>query len=197
MPGRGQRKCHHCDQLYTPDHRNRFHQKYCSAPDCKKASKTASQQRWRRTPKGRRYFKTKRQVERVAQWRLKNPGYWKTHTRKPRKRSVALQDLLILQAITRQGVDPKSTGLLSPRALQYLLFAQHEALDGLILKLTGHDPMGTLQDHIASYRQTLILRARHVRLRGSCDAGLQTSSTAPVPSPSADAVQLDRSAPGA
>ena len=82
MPRRGQRKCPHCGQLYVPDHRNRYHQVYCSKPDCRQASKRASRRRWRNSSKGRDYFKGPTQVERVRQWRLEHPCYWRNHIRK-------------------------------------------------------------------------------------------------------------------
>lgn len=196
MPRAGQRKCRHCNKLYTPDHRNRFHQNFCSDPACKKASKTESQRRWRRSPKGRDYFKGQTQAQRVKQWRLKKPGYWKTHTRKPRKPSVALQDLSISQTISNQGVDANGTGMSSLGALQALLFAQDDVLNGLILKLIGPVPDGTLQDHIDFYRHALILSARQVRGQGTHHADHQTPALAPTATPTADSVQLDRSAPG-
>jgi hypothetical protein len=42
--GRGdRRKCTCCCKLFRPDPRNRRHQRYCSAPVCRAASKAASQ----------------------------------------------------------------------------------------------------------------------------------------------------------
>ena len=43
-------KCLHCKMLFVPDYRNRGRQKYCSAPECQKASKRARQQRWLSKP---------------------------------------------------------------------------------------------------------------------------------------------------
>ena len=54
---RRRRKCRQCSQLYEPDSRNRRHQKHCSQPACRKASKVASQKRWLVSPKGCDYFK--------------------------------------------------------------------------------------------------------------------------------------------
>ena len=39
-------KCLNCHKLFRPDPRNRRHQKYCSQPECRAASKVASQQHW-------------------------------------------------------------------------------------------------------------------------------------------------------
>jgi len=46
MTQRRRRKCLNCGQLFRPDPRNLRHQRYCSAPVCRKASKAASQARW-------------------------------------------------------------------------------------------------------------------------------------------------------
>ena len=40
------RKCKCCLKLFRPDPCNRRHQRYCSAPRCRQASKAASQTRW-------------------------------------------------------------------------------------------------------------------------------------------------------
>jgi hypothetical protein len=50
------RKCKCCLKLFRPDPRNRRHQCYCSAPDCRAARKTASQARWRAKPENQSYF---------------------------------------------------------------------------------------------------------------------------------------------
>jgi len=44
------RKCLCCGSLFRPDPRNRRHQRYCSQPACRKASKAASQRRWLSKP---------------------------------------------------------------------------------------------------------------------------------------------------
>ena len=46
MTTRRRRKCWHCGQLFRPDPRNLRHQRYCSAKECRRASKAASQRRW-------------------------------------------------------------------------------------------------------------------------------------------------------
>jgi hypothetical protein len=50
------RKCKCCLKLFRPDPRNRRHQRYCSAPACKAASKAASQARWLAAPENQTYF---------------------------------------------------------------------------------------------------------------------------------------------
>ena len=43
MAGADRRKCKCCLKLFRPDPRNRHHQRYCSVPACRAASKAASQ----------------------------------------------------------------------------------------------------------------------------------------------------------
>jgi hypothetical protein len=50
MAGGDRRKCKCCLKLFRPDPRNRHHQRYCSVPACRAASKAASQARWLAAP---------------------------------------------------------------------------------------------------------------------------------------------------
>jgi len=52
------RKCKCCRELFRPDPRNRRHQRYCSAPRCRRASKAASQARWLSKPGNEAYSAT-------------------------------------------------------------------------------------------------------------------------------------------
>jgi hypothetical protein len=63
--------------FYDSDHRNVTRQRFCSKPECRQASKVDAQQRWRQKPDNLDYFKGKAHVERVRQWRLAQPGYWR------------------------------------------------------------------------------------------------------------------------
>jgi hypothetical protein len=81
------KKCKYCRTLFIPDPRNANRQGYCSLPECRKASKRASQRRWLRKPENRDHFRGHVNVLRVQQWREKHPGYWK-------KSKDALQDSL-------------------------------------------------------------------------------------------------------
>jgi len=51
------RTCCHCRQPFHPDFRNRDKQRYCSAPECRKASKRAAHQRWLNKPQNRTYHR--------------------------------------------------------------------------------------------------------------------------------------------
>jgi hypothetical protein len=59
------RTCLHCRELFRPDPRNLRHQRYCSKPQCRKASKAASQRRWLAKAQNRDYFRGAANVERV------------------------------------------------------------------------------------------------------------------------------------
>ena len=65
MSTRTRRKCRHCGQLFRPDPRNVRHQRYCSAPACRRASKAASQRRWLAKAANRDYFRGPEHVARV------------------------------------------------------------------------------------------------------------------------------------
>lgn len=124
-----QRKCRHCGDLYQPDHRNRWHQRYCSQPACRAASKAASQKRWLASPRGRGYFRGDVHRRRVKQWRKAHPGYWRNRRKTPR----ALQDHCPRQA----PAPPQDKAHLDERALQDVILTQSLMLTGLIVQLTG------------------------------------------------------------
>jgi hypothetical protein len=67
--------CLHCGAAFTPDPRNARRQKYCPAPDCKAASKYASQAKWLAAPANQDYHRSAEAVARVKAWRQANPGY--------------------------------------------------------------------------------------------------------------------------
>ena len=133
------RKCFHCKTKFQPDHRNRDRQRYCSEPDCQKASKAASQKRWLKKPENRDHFKNEVHVRRVQEWRKRNPGYW--------RKQGALQDSLNGQHAENKEENSSKTSpeLQNPLALQDSLSSQTPLIIGLLSNLTGH----TLQDDIA------------------------------------------------
>src|SRR5450755_2277250 len=95
MAGGDRRKCKCCLKLFRPDPRNRHHQRYCSVPACRAASKAASQARWLVKPENQGYFRGPVNVARVQAWRSRHPGYW----RKGRRVGTALQDVSMAQPI--------------------------------------------------------------------------------------------------
>jgi hypothetical protein len=52
MAREDRRKCKCCLKLFRPDPRNRWRQRYCSAPRCRAVSKSASQARWQDRARG-------------------------------------------------------------------------------------------------------------------------------------------------
>jgi len=142
----GLRKCRHCESWFHPRGRNAWHQHYCLKPDCRLASKRASQQKWCRKNPG--YFRGDPYVKKVQSWRRKHPGYWRSKGRAELCAPPdALQDLLLLQGFDPQGVTAFRNCLFLEisRPLQDLLTAQQHALVGLAAMIT-REP---LQDTIA------------------------------------------------
>jgi hypothetical protein len=135
------RKCKNCPVFFPPDPRNAWHQEYCSKPECRKASKAASQKKWLMKEENRDHFRGPVNVQRVQEWRSTHPGYWRP---KLSEELEPLQDLLIEKAEENPPVETPKTS--SPNLpLQDLLNAQAVVLIGLIAHLTGT----ALQDDIA------------------------------------------------
>ncbi len=120
-----------------PDHRNREKQQYCHREPCRKASKAASQKKWLSKPENEDYFRGPDNVERVQEWRSKNPGYSKRT-----KSSTALQDDLTTQGIENIADNDQ----IDVQPLQDFLMAQPPVIIGLLSNLTG----SVLQDDIAN-----------------------------------------------
>jgi hypothetical protein len=125
--------------FFDPNPRSAGRQRYCSLPECRQASKAASQLKWRHKPVNRDYFKGPTHVERVRQWRQAHPGYWR---RQPSGAPDALQDSLKPKAISNQSLGRD----LRRDALQDSLFTQPAVFVGFIAQLTGL----ALQDDIAA-----------------------------------------------
>ena len=138
MPGIKRKRCRHCNTLFIPDHRNRDRQNYCRLPECRDASKNASQKKWLAKPENQDYFQGPENVKRVQRWRKNTPGYWK---RKPKTTPEPLQDPLNGQHHDKTD----NNCLLADRALQDLLNIEPSVLIGIIAQLTGY----ALQDDIA------------------------------------------------
>lgn len=139
------RKCLHCNELYFPDYRNLRHQRYCSKPQCRAASKKASQQKYLASDKGCGYFTGEINVKRVQDWRKSHPQYW---NRQPKKTSEALQD----DCSSQRTINQSDMGKLKNNALQDICSSQLPFLLGLISTLTGT----ALQDDIAEISRRFI-----------------------------------------
>lgn len=147
----GRLKCLFCGSMFGADPRNARHQKYCSAVDCRKASKAASRRAWLAKPENQDYFRGPENVLRVQAWRADHPGYWRRSagqgTVAP-AHAPALQDLCLPQAIESIGDSPI---VLQP-ALQDLIRDQPAVLIGFIAHFTG----SALQDDIARSARRLV-----------------------------------------
>lgn len=139
MPSRTRYKCLHCRELHICDWRNRNRQHYCAKPECRKASKAASQQRWLAKEENKNYFQGSDNVERVQRWRADHPGYWR---KKTPEQQDALQEICMEQSPGDEQLAPQN----SAPALQEICFAQPALIVGLISVLTGH----ALQEDIAA-----------------------------------------------
>jgi hypothetical protein len=144
----GQRKCHHCKQFFVADARQRGRQRYCAAPQCRRASRAASQERWLGRPENRDYFSGPENVARVQAWRAENPGYG----RRAGKRRPALQEMMNAQVAPAQGPTDQDEAV----ALQETWRAQPPLLVGLIAHLTGT----ALQEDMAPVMRRLITRGQ-------------------------------------
>ena len=183
MIRRRRRKCRHCGQLFRPDPRNVRHQRYCSAPVCRRASKAASQRRWLAKAANRDYFRGPEHVARVRAWRATHPGYARKGLSRPR----ALQEHSSTQPIDIH----EQSDVLSAPPLQDASRAQTLVLTGLIAHLTG----AALQEDIAFASLRLQQLALDI-VAGDPD-GRETIALPAASAPHPRPVQLARSPPGA
>ena len=76
------RLCRCCRCPFVPQPHNAYHQRYCTAPLCRRASKRASHRKWLRKNPG--HHAGPENVNRVHAWRLTHPGYWQHLVRRQR-----------------------------------------------------------------------------------------------------------------
>jgi hypothetical protein len=178
-------KCRNCGELFVPDARNRGRQKYCFKPECRKASKAASQRQWLNKPENQDYFRCPDNVRRVQQWRKDNPGY---RQRQKRNRTLVLQDSLNVQHV-------ENTENNYQNALQDVLIMQPSVLIGLIANFTGI----ALQDDMVETLLRLRQLGRDILNRSPDKGGkydCQNPDFTKAGAQSAQELQLDRSPPG-
>jgi hypothetical protein len=145
----GERKCLCCGKFFMPDARNRRRQRYCRERACRKASKRASQRRWRGRPENAEYFTGPENAARVRAWQAAHPGYWKVRRKRGRR---VLQDLLIGQVTDRQREAVQDRAAV----LQDHWQRQAPVVIGLIAHLAGT----VLQEDIASMTGRLIAKGQ-------------------------------------
>jgi len=147
-------RCLCCKLVFDADPRNARHQKYCSAPLCRLASKSASQRLWLAKPENLNYHSGVQAVARVREWQNAHPEY---RQRQQAKRATALQDHCDTQVLelTQElaivvnhddiAVEPVLPALQDFIATQPLVF----------IGLIAHFFNITLQDDIANTARTL------------------------------------------
>jgi hypothetical protein len=92
------RRCLYCQRLFHCHPRTRAQQRYCSEPNCRAASKKASQQRWLGKPENQDYFCGLQHVNRVQAWREAHPEYGRG--------SLLRKGRPLQEMIKRQRLDP-------------------------------------------------------------------------------------------
>lgn len=158
-------KCLCCMKLFRVDPRNARHQKYCSEPSCRKASKAASRCAWLAKPENQDYFRGLENVVRVQAWRAVHPEYWRRPAGQRAEKPIALQDLCQTQTVEITG-DSQNV---SETALQDLFLDQPAVLVGFIAQFTG----SALQDDIVRSTRRLVELGQDI-LAGRIGGGHQT-----------------------
>jgi hypothetical protein len=147
-----QRKCRCCKVFFIPDRHNPKRQFYCAKPDCRRASKAASQRRWLQKPANRNYFRDAQNVRRVQEWRKANPDYAKRAGSRFRQ----------AQPAENKPLNPGTTSCNATErnlpALQDFVLTDHPAFVGLISMVTGR----TLQEDIAAVGRNLLLHGENI-----------------------------------
>ena len=169
-------KCLHCNEKHLCDPRNRGRQHYCAKPECRKASKAASQRRWVGKAGERKLLPWSGKCERVRQWRMAHPGYW-------RKKRSGGRDALQETCLEQDAGGKQVTNARLPDALQDACLAQPALLVGLISVMTGH----ALQEDIAASARLFFNRGEDIlrMVRGSPEIPSHENQTHSVPAAAA------------
>lgn len=186
------RLCLSCKEAFDADRRNARHQKYCSAPACRKASKAASQRVWIAKPENQNYHSGLEAVTRVRAWQDDHPEY---RERQKAKRAAALQDHCNVQVLElkQESATAPTLAEASAPALQDFIHTQPHVFIGFI----AHFFNLTLQDDISSTARILQKLGEDIANGRLPDECVKTGDLFRAHAPGAGAVQLDRSAPGA
>ena len=179
MAKSGQRKCLCCQLFFEVDPRIGQRQRYCSEPDCQRASKTASQAAWLSKPHNQDYFRDPVHVARVQAWRTQHPGYSRAKRRTP----PALEDSLITQVhdcIEESSNRGDAAETRQTPALQDLITAPLPVLAGLIAHLFQVSSKTTCTESVhARNRRFSSSISPRVRLPRSTGASTPPSPWAP------------------
>jgi hypothetical protein len=182
--------------LFVPNLRNWWHQKYCTKSECRHASKAESQRRWLSKPENRDVFRGSANVERVRQWRAKNPGYWK----RPAKAPGTLQELVPAPVPAQSPENKEVAEKTSSPPLQDFVTSQ----DPLLLGLISHLIDSPLQEVVEQTARRLLQKGQDIlnmkfgmQMKGNTYADKETSALPGAVAKSSSAVQLGGSAAGA
>ena len=168
--------CLHCREKHVCDPRNHGRQCYCGKPECRRASKAASQRRWVGKPENENYFRGAENIERVRQWRKEHPGYW-------RRKKAGKQDALQDRCAGQEAGSKEVVGSRVPDALQDLCRGQPALLVGIISVMTGHG----LQEDIAASARSFLTRGEDIlrMVRRGPQTPRDENQTRPVPAEAA------------
>jgi hypothetical protein len=193
------RLCLCCNDPFEADARNAHHQKYCTKPTCRKASKAASQGAWIAKPENVTYHSGAVAVARVRDWQKTHPEYRERQKGKRAGREIALQDIIIPQtadSMTEMPVLPEEIKMSDspvPPALQDFISLQPSVFVGLI----AHFFNITLQDDIASTTRSLQKLGEDIANGRKSDEIFKAGNLYQSRAAGAGAVQLGGSAAGA
>ena len=147
-------QCLCCKEPFKAGARNIRHQEYCDKPDCRKASKAASQRLWQSKLENKNYHCGAVAVARVSAWQKAHPEF--RERQKARRRSALQDDCLVqvpesTQELLILPIQEERSVLPVPAALQDFIIAQPFVFVGLI----AHFFNITLQDDIANTTRSL------------------------------------------
>lgn len=185
-------RCLCCRESFVADRRNQHHQKFCSKPACRQASKRSSQRAWLTQPQNQDYFRGPAHSERVRAWRQNHPRYWQKRRKKP---VGALQDVCPAQVAEPQPLEPPDSQDLFRRTLQDVCRVQTPLLVGLISQMIDsplqEDIVGFVRRVVAKGQDLLDMPSRSSLNTKTYDSK-ETPSSGSLPA-SARSLQLDRS----
>lgn len=121
-------KCRNCGKLFRPNKYNQYHQHYCQDSPCHKASKIASDKKYRRKVAKSLAYRQK-ESERVQAWQKKHPNYYKSRSKKSSKK---ISDNPVLRDIVQVEKLEKDIGV-----LRDIVNRQQLIFQGFISKITG------------------------------------------------------------
>ena len=176
MSSRTTFKCLNCNEEQRREARSGSSQRFCSKPDCRRASKAASQRKWASRSENRDYFRGADNCERVRQWRLANPGYWRTRKTTPKP---ALQEISVTNHIDKESVAESNDCI----ALQEICGPQPALLVGLVAVLTGH----ALEEDLLASARKFLHRGHDILSKKALIRDSEPTATGVVKIPSAKA----------